>query len=331
MRARRSRVARPAFTLVELLVVIAIIGVLVALLLPAVQSAREAARRTQCVNNLRQLGLATHNYESARKELPRGSLGTIGATNSYFSPLAQLLGYYEEQGLQDRMDFAVHPWDPPNSIAAEQRVPLFQCPSDTPRLDTLWGWANYHANAGSWVRLQRRWDGVFGPDHDLTDAGPLYKALPPLPWKRVADGLSKTALFAEMLNGLSPDTTAPKDPLRDCFEFGRPPGTSDPAVARDQFLARDWQRGRIPWTGEWRWRGYPWQEGTIWRNWYNHLLPPNSPCWKPSTSWWDLVTPPSSAHSGIVQLVMCDGSAQNVTPDIDPDVWLDMGTRRGGR
>src|SRR5689334_12420178 len=95
---------RSGFTLVELLVVIAIIGILIALLLPAVQAAREAARRTQCLNNLKQLGVAAHNFLSAKKHFPSSSLGKrpVDATNSTGqngSALYQMLPYLEEQSL----------------------------------------------------------------------------------------------------------------------------------------------------------------------------------------------------------------------------------------
>src|SRR6478752_7496148 len=101
---RKSR--RVGFTLVELLVVIAIIGVLVALLLPAVQQAREAARRMSCQNNLKQLGLAMHNYESTHKVLPPGGQPAKGTSNNYgVSWLALILPYMEQGNVYDKFDF----------------------------------------------------------------------------------------------------------------------------------------------------------------------------------------------------------------------------------
>ena len=79
----------------------------------------------------------------------------------------------------------------------------------------------------------------------------------------------------------------------------------------------------------WRYRGYPWNEGNIWRNWYNHLLPPNSPCWRPNSDWWQLVSPASSFHPGGVNILMCDGSLRFTMETVDPDVWLATGTRMG--
>ncbi|MGI9458149.1 MAG: DUF1559 domain-containing protein, partial [Aeoliella sp.] len=141
------------------------------------------------------------------------------------------------------------------------------------------------------------------------------------------DGLSNTVAFAEVVNGFG-ETAAENDPLADCFQGGGP--TSSIEAARSAFLAKDWKTAQLqPWAPSgWRFRGYPWHEGTIWRNWYNHLLPPNSSCWN-AGDWWNLVTPASSRHTGVVNLVNCDGSVQTVSDDIDPDVWLDSGTRAG--
>ncbi len=105
---------RKAFTLVELLVVIAIIGILVALLLPAVQSAREAARRMSCTNNLKQVVLALHNFESTYKTIPSGMRHPTG----YLSPHAALANYYEQNAIYDRLDLNVGPFTQPNYDAA---------------------------------------------------------------------------------------------------------------------------------------------------------------------------------------------------------------------
>jgi prepilin-type N-terminal cleavage/methylation domain-containing protein/prepilin-type processing-associated H-X9-DG protein len=139
---------RPAFTLVELLVVIAIIGILVGLLLPAVQAAREAARRMQCSNNVKQIGLTFHNYESAVKSFPinyatRGKLGFPntgpGIANSGRSWMQMILPYMEQNNLYSNIDFTVglQPKSSPatspvgkNRIVAATVLPTFLCPSD---------------------------------------------------------------------------------------------------------------------------------------------------------------------------------------------------------
>lgn len=124
---------RPAFTLVELLVVIAIIGILVALLLPAVQAAREAARRVQCTNNLKQVGLAIHSYQLSLGTFPPGNIteGPCCGTQSLVSWPISILPYVELQSLYDRYDMNAFNEDPPNKFVRETRVPAYTCPSET--------------------------------------------------------------------------------------------------------------------------------------------------------------------------------------------------------
>lgn len=312
---------RMGFTLVELLVVIAIIAMLVALLLPAVQSAREAARRTQCINNLKQLGIALHSYESAFGVFPSGSPEAAG----YLSPQAQILPQIEESAVGQLLDVTKGPFDEPNYTAAASQPSIFLCPSDSQPLEgqTDMGWTNYHGNCGTWVHITG-WDGVFGPNYPA--GGDEMKALR---IARLIDGTSKTAAFAEVLNGFGPNEDFAKHRLADCFESGSAGSNKIlPEEARANFLAKDWETSSIPWGGSWRWRGYPWSEGTVWRGWYNHLLPPNQPCWQPG-DWWKLVTPATSPHPGIVNVAMCDGSVRAVEEGIDPFVWQASGTRAG--
>ena len=139
------RKPKQGFTLVELLVVIAIIGILVGLLLPAVQAAREAARRMQCSNNLKQHGLALHNYESTYKRFPIGFTDTA-ATNAMlkdggWSWMCAILPYIEQNSLYSTIDIKLHPFGPGSNAAniAACAVPLsaFRCPSDIAPLNTL--------------------------------------------------------------------------------------------------------------------------------------------------------------------------------------------------
>ncbi|HID78765.1 MAG TPA: DUF1559 domain-containing protein [Planctomycetaceae bacterium] len=132
------------FTLVELLVVIAIIGILIALLLPAVQAAREAARRTQCVNNLVQLGLALHHYESAFEVLPPGSINDTGPIKNepkgyHMSWLVQILPYIEEAVTFRHIDFSASAYDVKNEPVRTLTIHAFLCPSDNGGWSVLQG------------------------------------------------------------------------------------------------------------------------------------------------------------------------------------------------
>jgi prepilin-type N-terminal cleavage/methylation domain-containing protein/prepilin-type processing-associated H-X9-DG protein len=126
---------RRGFTLVELLVVIAIIGILIALLLPAVQAAREAARRTQCENNLVQIGIALHQYESAHEVLPPGVVNAKGPIRSepagyHMSWLVQILPYIDEGNAYRHIDFSVGVYDPKNAAVRRLSRSFVMCPSD---------------------------------------------------------------------------------------------------------------------------------------------------------------------------------------------------------
>ena len=156
------RTPRAGFTLVELLVVIAIIGILVALLLPAIQAARSSSRRTQCTNNLRQLGIALTNYESARQRFPAGAISRSypaePATPHNFyrwSTLAQLTPYLEQTAAYNALDMTVPLYGrnlqvtPENQEGVARVVPEFLCPSDSgQRVSSAFGPTNYAACVG---------------------------------------------------------------------------------------------------------------------------------------------------------------------------------------
>jgi prepilin-type N-terminal cleavage/methylation domain-containing protein/prepilin-type processing-associated H-X9-DG protein len=342
---------RHGFTLVELLVVIAIIGILIALLLPAVQSARESARRTQCTNNLKQLGLALNTFHDAYKYYPSG----CAQNGPIYGPSAivHLLPYVEQDALRDNYNLdgasGASFSDPANDAIGLARLAFLNCPTDPEDgYYTQMGWTNYHTNWGTWVRPVG-WDGVFGPIFSAggkPGIGRLLFSATPTPGVQqgavtigagtrvndIIDGTSNTAAFAEVC--LPPDTrtNAAAHPKTDCFEGGSVT-TTTLAASRAAFQAKDWKTAGYPagWgTPPWRWRGYPWREGSVWRNGYNHLLPPNSPCWRPNNDWWQLVSPASSWHPGGVNATLCDGSVRFVRESISPNVWEAVGSRKGG-
>lgn len=192
---------RPAFTLVELLVVIAIIGILVALLLPAVQAAREAARRMQCQNNLKQLGIAAHNFHDTYKKLP-SSIRPSGMTPlPRIAGLTQLLPFIEQNNMWDRYDRTVN-WSHANNLpVTSSSVPVFVCPStpDPKRLDgdpQLSAWTPLVAitDYSPTIGVDQRLVGLTLVDR--AGNGILTKNGEPR-FADVLDGLSNTILYAE--------------------------------------------------------------------------------------------------------------------------------------
>ncbi len=153
---------RRAFTLIELIVVIAIVGILAALLLPAVQAAREAARRTQCRSNLHQFGLALHNYEGIFGVLPPSidvvGYGNTAVSNGCWSIQARLLPYFEQSSLYKTCNFSFNKEQPLNAAAIVQTIPFFICPSEvnTTSRHTLTAFRPSRAMAGA------RGIGLFG-------------------------------------------------------------------------------------------------------------------------------------------------------------------------
>lgn len=324
------------FTLIELLVAIFIIGVLIALLVPAVQAARETARRIQCAQNLKQIGVALHNYHDAHRTLPfgcgpdnDGAVSTIGdlAARRY-SAHSQLLPYLDQAAVYNLINFDVAPFAPfvnagmgepqintigatsaINGRAAVTSLDVFLCPSDLDQLDILWGHNNYRAcNGGSWSG--RGGNGMFGQVSSVSLG-------------KVGDGLSMTAMFSERCKGLWDKTR--HDHLSDLYNL-RGVWTEDTFRAECASLtpltaqAYDHEIDS----------GQNWLEGNM--NWtrYNHLLPPNHLSCKNGITWDGVAMSASSRHPGGVNLLLGDGGVRFVSDQIDQQTWRNLATINGG-
>ena len=201
---------RHGFTLIELLVVIAIIAVLIALLLPAVQSAREAARRAQCVNNLKQLGLAVHNYVSAIDKFPAMCVANSIADTTYrFAWPAVLLPYIEQSTIYNAINMNISMFAAAQTSAAYVNMSVLNCPSESisPGPGYPYGWTNYMNNMGG-PSVIAMYGGIIVPPKPV---GP-FETQPYYGWRNsnnayfgfasVTDGTSNTAMFSERLLGL---------------------------------------------------------------------------------------------------------------------------------
>jgi len=314
VRSRPFRLAsKSAFTLIELLVVIAIIAILVALLLPAVQQAREAARRSSCKNNMKQLGLALHNYHETHTRFPPGGIGwTFTATSTdpqvnVMGPLVLLLPYLEESAIYDQFNFSESYANPANVDLASNRISTYFCPSyagnEMVSEHGYRGWntstskaiTNYLGVAGyattgnrisvtSGTSFPGNRQGIFWPNSDTTMA-------------KIKDGTSNTFIMGEFRPSIMSDIGWGTS--GSCFDNRCSP----------------WVRG-ITLEGS----------GFIKTMRYgpNQIFP--------KTAYIDDWTalPFSSDHAGGVQMLNADGSVVFISDNIDINLWRYLGTRDGG-
>jgi prepilin-type N-terminal cleavage/methylation domain-containing protein len=328
----RKCCVRKGFTLVELLVVIAIIGVLVSLLLPAVQAAREAARRMYCGNNIKQIGLAMLNYEAATQRIPPSAcVNTKTTTNASWSIHGRLLPYMEQNTLANQIDLSINWSNYP--VLSGYAVPTYRCASD-PKTDIPRDATNnikllpttYGFNVGTWF--------VFDPVTNQGGDGVTYPNSR-LGFNAILDGTSRTLWCAE--------THAWQAYTRN----GGPPSTAIPeTIAEVAAIADSGLKDRLN----------PDRTGTghtEWTNGHSHhscfttTLPPNtkvpftyngvlynidynsrqegSSVNRPSYA----VLTSRSWHGNLVNCGMMDGSVHSVSNSIEKRIWRALGTRDG--
>ncbi len=338
--------SRAGYTLIELLTTIGIIGVLVGLLLPAVQSAREAARRGQCLANLHQIGLAVHAYHADNGCFPPVMTRLKPADWEYggfYSTLTRLLPYLGQGPTYNAINFEIGTWPtdslyvlPPgnklllnaaNATAMGVQISLFLCPSDGGPLERMGN--NYRGNCGV---------GPFNATsaHHPDSGNGIFPERGVIRMSQVPDGLSHTAAFSERLRGsarrgwsASTGYWALLDPTRDVFPVaeGLLPLDGDTMLQACQISAHaQASNGDVTSGRTWFWMG---REHTV----YDHAQEPNGRV--PDCAFFGVITriglaTAKSWHRGGVNVLMGDGSTRFVQETIARPVWRAFGTRNGG-
>ena len=319
--------------MIELLVVIAIIAVLIALLLPAVQAAREAARRAQCTNNLKQIGIALHNYEGSNNMLPAGRYGYP----YLWSSLAQLLSSIEAANFYNAINFSFPsetnqlPY-PANTTVESAVIQVFLCPSDGQvRVDPNFGGTNYVTNSGTGTFNNGNFNIVAGAS--LPD-GPFFNTSRTT-FAAITDGLSNTAGFGETTMGTGTNTSPGSSPASNAkrqFALFNASGYLTGSLAPSMFLPPNTYLSACStpdqWSGD---RGREWSRGSFVMTSYNHFYPPNSQypdCTDAGRN--AAVTGPRSFHPGGVNMLFLDGHVQFLKNTVGLPVFRGISTIGGG-
>ena len=348
---------RRGFTLIELLVVISIIAVLIALLLPAVQSAREAARRVQCTNNIRQLALAIHNYHASSNVVPAQCMypgGQETISQGWAPPWTiAILPQLEQSVLFSAYNFATPvvivsaTAGLENTTVTNTQLAAFLCPSeDNPVRPSTSATTNYVGNYGGPAQIQA-YTGTIAPVSDLNKVfnGTSIGRIGPVTLEAVRDGLSNTALISERLYGLNGSPVVyptSADAKRGVFNVtvaaasGANTGAAgaNALVGACKALPATTAAINSDHLGYDAFASYPWHLGTVS---YNHVGAPNSlNCQNASVdpSWLTYVGPFGSAaatsnHPGGVNVALADGSVRFVKDSVNLPVWWGLGTRNG--
>ncbi|WP_165219588.1 DUF1559 domain-containing protein [Aquisphaera insulae] len=336
MELRRRDRSERGFTLIELLVVIAIIAVLIALLLPAVQSAREAARRAQCVNNLKQIGIGLHNYMSTIGRFPPGRINThIAGRGNCWGTYAQVIPYMEQAQVYNAFNFSLAPdSDPANTTGGGIFISSFLCPTDgdLTQAQAGYGMHNFLVSVGTTCSvvqapaapLTGMPDGVF---YENSNVGP----------QSITDGLSSTICVSETLRS---NPALGSKVLLNGFVITGNNATSGPPITDDASYATLCLTSTPP--GFQVTRGSKWFYGAPGHSMYNHRRVPNDanfdcrgglphsvrsdPLW----SQLSLNITARSLHPGGVNSLFCDGSVHFVKNSVNLATWMALGTRSGG-
>jgi prepilin-type N-terminal cleavage/methylation domain-containing protein/prepilin-type processing-associated H-X9-DG protein len=331
---KRSLNRKAGFTLVELLVVIAIIGILVGLLLPAVQAAREAARRMQCSNNVKQIVLACHNYESAYKRFPAMQCGTGGVHPGSFQGSGQrfamsghyaILPFIEQQAQFDSIPLTNAPWD--NIPALLRRAPFLECPSnpgDTEPTNAgrTRGLNNYGYCAGDNYAASMVVQGTTKERGSVALSGQklpiVNRGLFGRSYARISDasdGTSNTLALAEFRRPSSNQGAGM------VLGIAADPATYAPLSCRAQWNGRNWLTPSLIYTGDTA-RGYRAWEGKVFFAGVTTILPPNqASCFlfigQGEPHWEGGIFSAGSLHTGGVNVGMADGSVRFISDNID--------------
>jgi len=346
------RRVRLGFTLIELLVVIAIIGVLIALLLPAVQQAREAARRSQCLNNLKQIGLALHNYHDAFNVLPPGArrsrdgANTIEAWGSW-GIHSMLLPYLDQTATADLLNYDANSYRNDgtcngyvNWTAMSTRINGFLCPSDaTKDVGTYNGFRNAGNNYVGSNGDTTRWG-----TYDASDSRGIFWIDSNVSLGQVSDGLKSTIAFSERLKGVNNLRNKSRAHIYangPAWPSGQPRAVSlvNPTSLFDTYVTacNTYRDGIVSSLTTTNYRG---QAGRFWENGmntystFNTVHTPNSnsaDCYEGGCGEFDCsgLYTANSNHPGGVNTLLCDGSVQYYTNSIDRAVWWALGSRAG--
>lgn len=335
---------RRGFTLIELLVVIAIIAVLIALLLPAVQNAREAARRTQCRNNLKQIGIALHAYHESLGVFPLGrERSMLDRNGRCYGAYAHLLPYLGENNMYNAINFVLNPEHDPsgtgpsgplqveNTTVMNQSLESMLCPTDLfTKLQADTGVHNYLLNTGTTFSISPR-------NPSATPINGIFFENSAVRVQDIIDGTAQTICISETIKSEGgPNVWDGRSPTNG-FVLTRGNNNSTNGPELINYTANCSGAGLVLQQT----RGSRWLMGAPGHSMYNHARTPNHPAVdcrgglphsNRTNFWWDrlsLNVAARSRHPGGVHSLFCDGSVKFVSDSVDRVVWRALGSRNG--